>query len=386
MSDALRTVKARRLLDKYASELNSLKLARPELPVSRDPGPPARESRLPELQEIATLGLEAADDLRQARRGLMETRARLEDDLAALKPLAGLVPGGAQAPEQCLAPDLPAQAGRPEAPAVSPGPAAAEKVTDGEPAGFAPAGASGRSGFAWRLAVAAAFITASALFLYSSFSRPSRYGFPLPATAATGLCLDGPGARAFFADPRRRLLLTVSITGRRVEAQQPFEAEGLKALAFDDTRFWATDGAAIYAYPLGSAYPSGSGYKAGPGIYALSWSGGSLWAASSGNRLVRYSAGEGLLQEAVFRLPESAGRWVAVSGEKLWSLDAEKGVLSAYTISASPEPAGSETVALPLAPVAGFAVRGNAAWVVTQDPAEMVRLDLAGFGAHADGK
>lgn len=385
MSGALRTVKARRLLDKYAAELNALKLARPELPAGPATAPPL-PGRHPELQEIAALKQGASDDLSQGLLGLQELRARLDSDLAALGPLApDPVSENGAGPRGAAWPAAPAQSAVPPR-AEEAGPAAPGTPGKTPAAAKAPAGGGGR--FAWRLALAAAFLAGSALFLYKTFSRNTRSGFSLPPTAAAGLCLDGPGARAYFTDPRRQLLLTVSVTGRRVEAQQPFRAGDLKALAFDDTRFWATDGVTIRSYRLGSATPSDKGFKAGPGVYALSWSGGDLWAASNGGRLARYPAGEGPEPAAVFRIPEGAGRWVSVSGDRLWTLDADNGVLSAYTLSASPEPAGSAVVrdSLPLAPVAGFAVRGNAAWVVTQDPAELVRLDLAGVKPGADGK
>jgi hypothetical protein len=382
VTDERRSARAKRLLEQHAPELDALKLARPA--VSSEPLPalaePAR--KYPALQELAAQKRGVQDEFSSNQLAVLEVKAKLESDLAVLagsagaKPVAGPTAAAKiSAPQEVKPAVSPAQA----APAVSrpPGPAIrAQQIKNlSLPASR------------WGRALAGAALGA-ALLLLLFYGKEEKASFSLPPSAAAGLCLDGSGSRAYFTDPHRQLLVTVSIAGRRVEGLQSLQASGLKALAYDGAAFWATDGTSIFRYPPGAPYPEAGAYKAGPGVFALSWDGRNLWAASVGGRLVRYAAGEKPAPEAVFQLPEGVGSWLAVYGGKLWELDAETGRLAAYTLGAKPEQLGSADARkyLPRGQVAGFAVNGGSAWVISAEPAGLARLDLKRLKLLQDGK
>lgn len=382
MTDARRSERARRLLEQHAPELGALKLARPAVSLEPLPAPAGPERKYPALQELAALKRGIQDEFSSSQLTVMELKAKLEADLAALAGSAAAKPAASPAAEvkPAASPEVkaavsPVQAAR----TVLPPPDTASLPRPPKPA--APASTL------WARAAAGAALSA-ALLLLLFYGGEEKTSFSLPPSAAAGLCLDGAGSRAYFTDPHRQLLVTVSIAGRRVEGLHSFQAQGLKALAYDGAAFWTTDGTSIFRYPPGAPYPEPGAYKAGPGVFALSWDGRNLWAASMGGRLVRYAAGEKPAPEAVFQLPEDCGGLVAVYGGKIWGLDAGTGRLAAYTLAAKPELLGSADARkyLPRGQVAGFAVYGGGAWVLAAEPAGLARLDLKHLKLLEDGK
>jgi len=382
VTDPRRGERARRLLEKHAAELDALKLERPAVSLEPLPLPAEPARKYPALQELAAMKRGVQDDFSASQLAVMEIKAKLETDLAVMGGSAAEKPAPppeakpAAAPEGNAAASAPPPA-RPVKPAP-PGPAKRQEPEKRPPS---------RGSALWARAAAGAALCA-ALFLFMFYGGEEETSFPLPSSAVAGLCLDGAGSRAFFTDPHRQLLVTVSIAGRRVEGLQSFQAQGLKALAYDGAAFWTTDGTSIFRYPQGAPYPEAGAYKAGPGVFALAWDGRNLWAASVGGRLVRYAAGEKPAPEAVFQLPEGFGAWLTVSGGKLWELDAETGRLAAYTLTAKPELLGSADAGsyLPEGRVAGFAVSGGNAWVITAEPAGLALLDLKRLKLLEDGK
>jgi len=347
--------------EKYFTSLAAVKLRQPALP-QLPAGLPGQEGRrYPVLQELAAARQDICDEFSKKQLELHELKSRVEEDMAALTKNAAAKPPGPAA--------LPANE---PAPVRAPAPVPSLFSPQPEPA---PAAGS-RPLFA-RILFAAA-VCAAAFGLYKFFGSAPGFSFSLPPTRAAGFCMDRDGANAFFADPQRQLLFTVSASEKRVTAMQSFPAHGLKGLAFDGTSFWSTDGSSIYRHSSSDGYAVAGTYKAGPGVEFICWDGKDLWAASAGGKLTLYSAGETLAQKSVYAMPEGRTAGISVSDGKLWLLDPGSGKLYAYKPGARPELLNTADIRslLPRGAVSGFSVAGGYLWIISENPAELARIEL----------
>lgn len=119
MSDPARAARAKRLLEKHASELAAFRLARHEPPRVGPQVPAEPERKYPALQALAALRQDIHDEFSRSQLELLEVKARLDADLAVL----AASPAPAAPPPEPPASPAPA-AGSPQA-----GPAGAAKTT-----------------------------------------------------------------------------------------------------------------------------------------------------------------------------------------------------------------------------------------------------------------
>lgn len=377
---------------KYHAILDLIKLRRPELPQGSPELPDNTGRKYPVFQELKAAKQEIQDEFSKMQLELADIKARLDGDI-------GAVSGGPPRPREAAS-AVPAKEPVPTGLASAPQAAAQSPVPE-------PAGGSRHMGDraeqdssfpmpspgGWLAAVpmlsparifAAAAICAAAVGLFLVYGGEAESFFALPPTRAAGLCLDRSGEHVFFADPQRQLLFTVSVPEKRVKSMQSFPSQGLKGLAFDGTVFWSSDGTSIYRHGQTGNYAVLGVYAAGPEVYSISWDGKNLWSASAGAGLTRYSAGEALVQEAVYPMPAGPTAGISVSDGKLWLLDPGSGNLSAYLFGAEPEllkAAGIKRL-LPRGGISGFSVAGDILWVVAEDPAELTRINLKNIKFH----
>ncbi|MDD5210255.1 MAG: hypothetical protein PHV36_12765 [Elusimicrobiales bacterium] len=346
------------LLEKYSALLAGVKLRPPALPrVLADlPGKEAR--KYPVLQELAAARQDIQDEFSKRQLELLDIKSRIEEDIAAVSKSRPAQP----------APELfkePAAAGVPAERAAQP-----ESEPELQP------GPGPRRFPAWFIAAAA--VCAAVFGLYKYYAGLDKFSLQLPFSSAVGLCLDPEGGRVFLVDPQRQVLLTVVIAENRIKAMQSFPSEGLKALAFDGSSFWSSDGDVIRRHGPAGGYAALSAYKPWQKVSFLCWDGNHLWAASSAGELTRYIAGQALKPEDIFSMPKTETVGISISGEKLWLLDPESGKLSSYRLGLKPEPLNSADVKalLPRGAVTGFAINGEYLWVLTAAPAELSRINL----------
>lgn len=366
------------LREKYSSMLAGIKLRRPELPQVPGELPENLARKYPVFQELAAARQEIQDEFSKWQVGFEDVKTRLGDDLAPVPKS-----GPAKTPEQAGArsPAEHRDAAKPPAAQAAPGSRSAQNTSGQDvssplplPGDVADAGSRPFPSFVFL----AAAVCAAAFGFFRFFGGSAESPITLPPTRAAGLCLDRDGKHVFFADPQRQLLFSVSVPEKRVKSMQSFPAQGLKGLAFDGTSFWSTDGTSIFRHGLAGSYAVLGVNKAGPEISSLCWDGKNLWAASAGGKLTRYAAGDALVQEAVYPLPEGRTAGISVSDGKLWLLDPESGKLSAYKLGVKPEflDAADIKSKLPAGAISGFSVSGDHLWVITAEPAELARINL----------
>lgn len=353
------------LLKKYSAILAGIKLgppALPQVPVEL-PGNAAR--RYPVLQELAAARQDIHDEFSKRRLDLGEIRSRVEEGLADIPKNTPVKPPemiAAEAVKKILAAGA-AAASR-----------SAAKSGEPEPARKPSAGL--RLSHARVLFTAAVCAAAFGLFRYYGSAPVTR--FALPPTRAAGLCTDQDGSHVYFADPQRQLLLTVSVREKRVKAMQSFPSHGLKSLAFDGASFWSSDGTSVYRHGATGNYAVLGVYKTGVEVLFISWDGKDLWAALSGGKLARYSAGGALVQDGVYPMPGGRTAGISVSGGKLWLLDPVSGKLSSHKPGVKTELLSSADIKslLPRGDISGFCVAGDHAWVISGDQSQLVRINL----------
>lgn len=353
------------LLKKYSAVLAGVKLsppALPQLPVEL-PGNAARS--YPVLQELAAARQDIHDEFSKRQLDLGEIRSRVEEDLAAIPKNAPVKPPETIATEPAKEPVAARFPAAPRSPA---------KPAEPEPALKPPAGPRL---FPARVFFAAA-VCAAAFGLFRFYQGTPVTIFSLPPTRAAGLCTDQDGSHVYFADPQRQLLFTVSVLEKRVKSMQSFPSQGLKSLAFDGASFWSSDGTSVYRHGTTGNYAVLGVYKTGAEVLFISWDGKNLWAALSGGKLARYSAGESLVQDGVYPMPGGRTAGISVSGGKLWLLDPVSGKLSSHKPGVKTELLSSADVKslLPRGDISGFCVAGDHAWVISGDQSQLVRIDL----------
>lgn len=352
------------LLEKYSDLLAGVKLCPPVLPrVPADlPGKEAR--KYPVLQELAAARQDIKDEFSKRQLELQDIKSRVEEDIAAVSK---------SRPAQ-QSPELIKEPAAVRAPA--------ERQPKPKPEPERAPGAGQRRFSAWLIAAAA--VCAAAFGLYKYYAGLDKFSLQLPFSSAVGLCLDAEGRRVFLVDPQRQVLLTVVIAENRIKAMQSFPSEGLKALAFDGSSFWSSDGDVIRRHGPAGGYAALSVYKPWQKVSFLCWDEKHLWAASSAGELTRYLAGQDLKPEDIFSMPKTETAGIFISGEKLWLLDPESGKLSSYRLGLKPELLNSADIKalLPRGAVTGFSVNGEYLWVLTAAPAELSRINLKNVKFH----
>ena len=362
-----RTEKLNAALKDASAKFAEIKLRAPVLPAPR--GTQEETGRkYPVFQELAGMGQEIQDEFSRGQLELADIRGRLEGELMAL---AGAAPEVNPAPAAVP----PEQAARPPEPDVRPLPGMQPAVQAGPAPGR-------RSRLLPALALAVVICAAAGIFFRSRGGPVSV--FPLPPTKVEGLCLDPEGRRVFFTDPQRQLLFTVSAAEGRVDSVQSFPAAGLKALAYDGSNFWSSDGAVLARHGQAANYAVLAASKAAAAIAFLSWDGQALWAAGPGGELLRYSAAVPPLPGADYPMPGGRIDGISVSDGKLWVFDRENGKLSCYKIGTRPELLTESDLKrwLPAGAVTGFALGGNYAWLAAENPPQLLRVKLKKLGSY----
>ncbi|HBA60932.1 MAG TPA: hypothetical protein DCZ92_08945 [Elusimicrobia bacterium] len=331
--------------------------------------PELRASKHTAFQELTAMKQGVHDEFLQGKLKLGEIQGRIKEDIAALT---------GESPEHFTFP-TPRDTQPGPQPRTAPLPAAAIPGPVHPAAGPAPAGAV-KQGTWRRTAIISTLVFCAVLFVSLKFFARNRAAshFQLPPTRAAGLCLAPDGGRVFFSDPQRQLLFEISASDGQVISAESFPASGMTGLAFDGSLFWSSDGAAIYGHKANGGYAVDEVHKAS-GAALLCWDGGYLWSAAPGGILRRYSIGKPLAENEAYPMPPGRTVGISVAGGTLWLFDPGSGTLSGYKLSARPEPTQTADLKAWLprkGNVSGFTLRGNYVWLVTENPAELLRIAL----------
>jgi hypothetical protein len=351
----------KRSLQRLKAAFDAVALRRPEAPPAVTP-PEQQARKYPVFQELAAMKQEIHDEFSKGRLALEDIRLRAESELEALA--GGRAPAAAPVPQ----------------PPRKPAPLNIERP---QPEGTAVVTAAGRRA-PWGLILAAAALAlAAALFMRYESSGPAAF-IQLPPTRAAGLCAAPDGRTLYFADPQRQLLFSLAVPDGRVISVQAFHSPDLKALAYDGASFWSSDGKAVYRHGPEAGYPAAAAYKQAAGAGYLCSDGKSLWAAGEKGGLARYSAGAALSTQAVYSLPDEHITGLSCGGGNLTAFQPESGRLLYYKAGDIGRPEAGPDLRrwLPRkGEVAGFALAGGYAWFVTENPPQLVRIDLKAAGA-----
>lgn len=350
-------------LEAAAARLADVKLRAPALPEVPEAVQPEAGRKYPVFQELAAMGQEIQDEFSRGQLELADIKVRLEAEFLSLS-------GGTSAVKPAAADE---QAGL-----ITPGAEqAAPTAVKGEirvTAAAAVPAAGPRPRLLPALVLAGVLCAAAALF-FNFYGGPVSV-FPLPPTRAAGLCLDPEGRRVFFADPQRQLLFTVSAADGRVASVQSFPAAGLKALAYDGSVFWSSDGKALARHGQAGGYAALGTYTGGGGAL-LGWDGGKLWAAGADGKLVSYAAGDPPVRDGEYPMPAGRAAGMSVADGKLRLFFPESGKIVVYKIGSRPELLEELDLKrlLPAGEAAGFAMSGGQAWFVTETPPQLLRIN-----------
>ncbi|MEI7530189.1 MAG: hypothetical protein WCK76_14725, partial [Elusimicrobiota bacterium] len=352
-------------------------LRAPSLPSGKGQQAEQTARKYPLFQELASVKQEIQDDFSKARLGLRKIAGRVDGDrtAAAIKRAKKAVPAPEPRPVSAQEASMTAQISA--LPGDSPAAAASARAVSPETR------ESGRPGVN-PFQVVTALILCAVVVLAFSLGRPPRgqAAFPLPHTQAAGLCLAPEGSRLFFLDPQRQLLFTVSSPGGMVRSVEGFPAGAARALAFDGEFFWSVGDKGIVKHKAGGRYSALETYpEAGSGVSALFWDGKYLWAGGApGGQLNRYLPGGSLAPAGSYAMPAVGSPGISISGETLFTLDTAAGKLCAYKLGGAMEPfeeAGLAAFLPRKGRVAGFAMDNTYLWLITENPAELRRVNLS---------